>query len=64
MDTTNILGELQNFLNTRIATNEHQLQKTTEDPILNVHLVGEGLAYREVRCFLEHRIKSIEKDKK
>ena len=64
MDTTQILGELQNFLETRISTNEHELKIVQEDAILNVHLVGQGLAYREMRCFLEHRIKSYKENKK
>lgn len=64
MDAVQILGELQNFLETRISTNEHELKIVKEDPILNVHLVGKGFAYREVRCFLEHRIKSCKEEKK
>jgi hypothetical protein len=64
MDAVQILGELQNFLETRISTNEHELKTVQEDTILNVHLVGQGLAYREMRCFLEHRIKSHKEDEK
>ena len=64
MDTTQILEALQNFLDNRICATERQIKSTQEDPILNVHLVGQGLAYREVRCFLEHSIKSMKEDKK
>lgn len=59
MDAVQILGELQNFLETRISTNEHELKTTKEDAILNLYLVGQGLAYREMRCLLEHHLKSI-----
>lgn len=64
MDTVQILGELQNFLETRISTNEHELAIVQGDAVLNVHLVGQGLAYREMRCFLEHRIKSYKEAEK
>lgn len=64
MDATNILGELQNFLETRISTNEHEIKVAQEDLMLNVHLVGQGFAYREMRCFLEHRIKSYKEAEK
>ena len=64
MDAVQVLGELQNFLETRISTNEHELKTTKEDPMLNVHLVGQGLAYREVRCFLDHCINKSRKEEK
>lgn len=64
MDAVQVLGELQNFLETRISTNEHELKTTKEDLMLNVHLVGQGLAYREVRCILDYYIKFHKEDKK
>lgn len=62
MDALQILEELQNFLETRISTNEHELKATKEDAILNIHLVGQGFAYREMRCLLEHHLKSLKED--
>lgn len=59
-----ILGELQNFLEVHISAIENQAKKAAEDPILNVHLVGKAFAYREVRCFLEHCLKSLKEDEK
>lgn len=59
-----IIGELQNFLDTRISFNEHELKTVQEDAILNVHLVGQGFAYREVRNFLEYRLRSIKESEK
>jgi len=58
MDAVQILEKLQNFLETRISTNEHELKTVQEDAILNVYLVGQGFVYREMRCLLEHYLKS------
>ena len=63
MDAIQIFEALRNFLDTKIDANERKTKNAVEDPMLNTYLVGQGLAYREVRCFLNH-IKSPKEDEK
>ena len=63
MDTRMLFDKLSEFLNSRISSSEAQMKTTSDDPVINVHLVGQSLAYRETLCFLLHLMNDEESKK-